>query len=458
MTRLDSFSLIAENYISSIRRGTVSPSADALNNLQQFNEPLQDYPVDPIEVLDMLNDFGSPATVKSTGGRYFGFVVGGALPASMLAKLLATVWDQNAGLNIMSPVASLLEEISSGWLIDILGLPKQTAVGFVTGATMANFTAMAAARHELLRKMNWDVEARGLFGAPEISVITGDQVHVSMLKALKLIGFGTEKIIRVPTDSEGRIIADKIPSMQGPVILCLQAGNVNSGAFDPIEEICRNKNENVWIHVDGAFGLWAAASSNKKNLLKGLHLVDSCAADAHKWLNVPYDCGLVFVKKQETLFDAVSATAAYLPEISKRDPFQFVPEMSREARGVPVWAALKSLGKQGIADLVDRNCAQARQFADGLSKAGYRILNDVVLNQVMVSFGDNDTTSEIIKRIQDDGTCWCGGTTWQGTTAMRISVSSWATTDQDVTLSLAAILKIAGNTIRSRSLQPTEKK
>ncbi len=215
MTRLDSFSLIAENYISSIRRGTVSPSADALNNLQQFNEPLQEYPVDPIEVLDMLNDFGSPATVKSTGGRYFGFVVGGALPASMLAKLLATVWDQNAGLNIMSPVASLLEEISSGWLIDILGLPKQTAVGFVTGATMANFTAMAAARHELLRKMNWDVEARGLFGAPEITVITGDQVHVSMLKALKLIGFGTEKIIRVPTDSEGRIIADKIPSIAG---------------------------------------------------------------------------------------------------------------------------------------------------------------------------------------------------------------------------------------------------
>ena len=440
---MNQFAEKAENYLSGIHQHPVFPSVDSLKEMQKMNEPLQEDPVSPEEVLQILDEKGSPGTVKSTGGRYFGFVNGGSLPAAMMAKLLANVWDQNAGLYIMSPVAALLEEISSAWLLDIFGLPKQTAVGFVTGATMANFTALAAARHYLLQKAGWDVEARGLFHAPEITVITGNEVHVSILKALNLIGFGRERIIRVASDDQGRMIPGKVPATTGPTIICLQAGNVNSGACDPIEEICRNRKENVWVHVDGAFGLWAAASPRTKHLVKGIELADSLATDAHKWLNVPYDSGFVFVKDAQSLFSAVASSAAYLPEMSKRDPFQFVPEMSREARGIPVWAALKSLGKKGLAGLIEGSCRSARQFADGLSKAGYTVLNEVVLNQVLVSFGDSETTLEVIKKIQEDGTCWCGGTVWQGRTAMRISISSWATTEQDVALSLEAILKSA---------------
>jgi glutamate/tyrosine decarboxylase-like PLP-dependent enzyme len=447
MNIINQFSSLAENYLSGSGMNPVFPSVDSIQQLQQLNEPLQEDPVSAEEVLNLLDAKGSPATVKSTSGRYFGFVIGGSLQAAMMAKLLATVWDQNAGLYISSPLAAVLEEISSAWMIDILGLSKKTAVGFVTGATMANFTAMVVARHELLKKAGWNAEAQGLFHAPEITVITGDEVHVSMLKALNLVGFGRERIIRVPTDGQGRIIPEKIPETKGPTILCLQAGNVNTGSFDPIEEICMNKKENVWIHIDGAFGLWAAASAKTRLLTKGIDLADSLATDAHKWLNVPYDCGLLFVKKREALFSAISATAAYFPETGNRESYQFVPEMSREARGIPVWAALKSLGKKGLADLIDRNCASARQFAEGLKAAGYEVLNEVILNQVLVSFGDKGTTLEVIKKIQEEGTCWCGGTTWQGKTAMRISVSSWATTDQDVKLSLAAMLKVAAEVL-----------
>ena len=447
---MNQFSAIAENYISRINQHPVFPSADALQNLKHLNEPLQEDPVPAEDVLNLLDTKGSPGTVKSTGGRYFGFVNGGSLPGAMMAKLLATVWDQNAGLYLMSPVAALLEEISSAWLIDVLGLPKQTAVGFVSGATMANFTALAAARHTLLKKAGWNVEDLGLFHAPEIMVITGDEVHVSILKALNLIGFGRERIIRVPVDAQGRIIPEKIPETNGPTIICLQAGNVNSGSVDPIEEICRNKQKDVWVHIDGAFGLWAAVSAKTKHLVKGLELADSWATDAHKWLNVPYDSGLVFVKEQASLLGAVAATAAYLPDISKRDPFQFVPEMSREARGVPVWAALKSLGKKGLANLIDGSCTSARQFAEGFKNAGFSVLNEVVLNQVLVNFGDSATTLQVINKIQEEGTCWCGGTTWQGKTAMRISISSCATTDRDVQLSLAAMLKIAREVIKTR--------
>jgi glutamate/tyrosine decarboxylase-like PLP-dependent enzyme len=447
MNIINQFSSLAENYISASGMNPVFPSVESIQQLQQLNEPLQEDPVSAEEILNLLDAKGSPATVKTTSGRYFGFVIGGSLPAAMMAKLLATVWDQNAGLYIASPVSAMLEEISGAWMIDILGLSKQTAVGFATGATMANFTAMVVARHDLLKKAGWNAEAQGLFHAPDITVITGDEVHVSMLKALNLVGFGRERIIRVPADGQGRIIPEKIPETKGPTILCLQAGNVNTGSFDPLEEICRNKKENMWIHIDGAFGLWAAASAKTRDLTKGIDLADSLATDAHKWLNVPYDCGLLFVKKREALFSAVSATAAYLPETGNRESFQFVPEMSREARGIPVWAALKSLGKKGLADLIDRNCASARQFAEGLKAAGYEILNEVVLNQVLVSFGDKATTLEVIKKIQEEGTCWCGGTTWQGKTAMRISVSSWATTEQDVKLSLAAMLKVAGHVL-----------
>jgi glutamate/tyrosine decarboxylase-like PLP-dependent enzyme len=437
------FSGIAADYLRETNNGSVFPKPEAIDNLKKFKEPFPENPLPAEDVLQILDANGSPATVKTTGGRYFGFVTGSSLPAGMLSKLLATIWDQNAGLYIMSPIAAILEQISGEWLLDIFGLPPGTSTGFVTGATMANFTALAAARHALLKKEGWDVESNGLFHAPEITVITGDEVHVSLLKALSNLGFGKERIFRVPTDDQGRMIADKIPPVTGPTILCLQAGNVNTGSFDPIGEICKKINGKAWIHIDGAFGLWAAASPELKHFVSGIELADSWATDAHKWLNVPYDTGLVFVKNQEFHFSAISNSAAYLPGKEKRDPFQFVPEMSREARGVPVWAVLKSLGRTGLTEMIERNCAQARLFADGLRTAGYKILNDVVLNQVLVSFGSADKTNAVIQAIQEDGTCWCGGTIWHGETAMRISVSSWATTNKDIEISLAAVLRIA---------------
>ncbi|MGZ3882304.1 MAG: pyridoxal phosphate-dependent decarboxylase family protein [Flavisolibacter sp.] len=413
-------------------------------NLEQLNSPLQEESIDTKEVLALLDEVGSPATVKSTGGRYFGFVTGGTLPAAMSAKLLSVVWDQNAALSIMSPVASRLEEVAGRWLLDIFGLPADAGYGFVTGDTMANFTALAAARHKLLQNAGWNVEAKGLFGAPEINVIVGDEVHISVLKALSMLGLGRERIIRVPVDGQGRIIADKIPAIERPTIICTQVGNVNTGAFDDVGGICQKmRDENVWIHVDGAFGLWAAASPGKKYLVQGIQEADSWAVDAHKWLNVPYDSGVVFVREQASLFAAMSSSAAYLPTNTVRDAFNYVPEMSRQARAIPIWAALKSLGKKGLINLIDTNCRQAGDFAKALTDAGFTVLNDVVLNQVMVSFGDANKTQQVIKAVQDEGVCWCGGTVWQGKTAMRISVSSWCTSDEDVQLSLESITRQA---------------
>jgi glutamate/tyrosine decarboxylase-like PLP-dependent enzyme len=444
MNLLDDFASRAKKYFAEKDDQPVYPHPSAIEALQHLNSPLQEEPIDAATVLALLDEYGSPSTVKTTGGRYFGFVTGSSLQAAMSAKLLATVWDQNGALSIMSPVASLLEEISSNWLVSLLCLPEDTVTAFVTGATMANFTGIAAARHALLKKQGWDVQSQGLFHAPEITVIAGDELHVSLLKALSMLGFGRDRIIRVPVDAQGRMIAEKIPAIKGPTIVCAQSGNVNSGAFDPLDKIYdRVKNENTWIHVDGAFGLWAAASPEKKHLMKGIELADSWATDAHKWLNVPYDSGFAFVKNKQTLFEAMSATAAYLPEISMREPFQYVPEMSRQARGVAVWAALKSLGKKGLADLIEKNCRQAKRFAEGLQQAGFLILNEVELNQVLVNFGDAETTNNIIKKIQEDGTCWCGGTTWQGKPAMRISVSSYATTDDDVERSLAVMIRLS---------------
>jgi len=331
-------------------------------------------------------------------------------------------------------------------MLKIFGLPPDSGFGFVTGDTMANFTGLAAARHQLLKRAGWDVEANGLFHAPEITVIVGEEVHVSVLKALSMLGFGRDRVIRVPVDEQGRMIAEKIPVTNSPTIICTQAGNVNTGAFDPVEAICKKMtSQNVWVHIDAAFGLWAAASDEKKYLVRGIELADSWATDAHKWLNVPYDCGVVFVRDKDALFAAMSANAAYIPADASREPFQYVPEMSRQARAMPVWAALKSLGTTGLAALIDRNCHQAALFAEGLKAAGFTVLNDVVLNQVLVSFGEATITQQVIKLVQEEGVCWCGGTVWQGKTAMRISVSNWSTTDEDVRQSLASIIKHARN-------------
>jgi glutamate/tyrosine decarboxylase-like PLP-dependent enzyme len=434
----------ATRYRDEVTQRGVFPSSAALRDLQRFSVELQDESIDAAKVLAELDTLGAPATVACTGGRYFGFVTGGALPAAMAANMLAAVWDQNGGLEIQSPLAAHLERVCRDWLVALLGLPAQTEVGFVTGATMANFTGLAAARHAVLHAHGWDVEAQGLFGAPPITVVVGDEVHVSVLKALGMLGLGRERVIRVPVDGQGRMTAARLPAIDGPTIVCAQAGNVNTGAFDPLGDIvARLHGTGAWIHVDGAFGLWAAASPARRALAGRIDLADSLATDAHKWLNVPYDSGLVFVRDRRALNAAMSVSAAYLIAGHTRDPHSFVPEGSRRARAIEVWAALRSLGRRGLVEMIERNCKHAARFASELRKAGYQVLNDVVLNQVVVSFGTPEATRRVIAAIQEDRTCWCGGTSWQGNTAMRISVSSWATTDADVEQSIAAILRCA---------------
>ena len=311
---------------------------------------------------------------------------------------------------------------------------------------MANFTALAAARHSVLRECGWDVEADGLFGSPPVNVIVSEQAHPTLLKAASLLGFGHKRLVRVPVDEQGRMRADALPTISGPTIVCIQAGNVNTGAFDPAQEICREaKRGGAWVHVDGAFGLWAAAAPNRCHLTNGIADADSWATDAHKWLNVPYDSGLVFVRDRESLEMAMMPPMAYLPQSECREPWKYTPEASRRARGIEIWAALRFLGRSGVADLIERTCSNATRFAIGLRQAGYSILNEVVLNQVLVSFGSEDKTKRVLKAVQEDGTCWCSTASWHGQTAMRISVSSWATTEHDVDRSLSAILRAAAN-------------
>lgn len=434
----------AQVYLSSINRRRVAPAPEDVARLEHLAHPLPHEPTNPQEVLALLDKYGSPATVASTGGRYFGFVTGGTLPAPLAANWLATAWDQNCALRVGSPVAARLEEIALDWLRDLFSLPAECGCGFVTGATMANFTGLAAARHALLARAGWNVEDQGLFGAPEIKVVVGAEVHISLLKALSLLGFGKARLTTAPADEQGRLRADALPALDERTIVCIQAGNVNSGAFDPAAAICaRAHAAGAWVHVDSAFGLWAAAAPGRAHLVAGVAAADSLATDCHKWLNVPYDSGLTFVRDAAHLRNAMTFNAAYLQATESREPGQFTPEASRRARGVEVWAALRSLGRKGLAEMIERNCRQAAGFAEGLRSAGFTVLNDVVLNQVLVSFGTTAQTQRVIDEVQRDGTCWCGGTQWHGHTAMRISVSSWATTDNDVQQSLEAIVRIA---------------
>jgi glutamate/tyrosine decarboxylase-like PLP-dependent enzyme len=371
-------------------------------------------------------------------------VIGGSLPVTVAANWLATAWDQNAGLVVTAPTNAALESVALRWVKDIFHLPAQCAGGFVTCATTANFAALAAARHALLVRAGWDVEAQGLFGAPPLTIVVGDEVHASIRKALSLVGFGCQRVVTVPVDAQGRMRLDAFPAVDERTIVCVQAGNVNTGAFDPILEICeRARAQGAWVHVDGAFGMWAGAAPSRAHLVRGIEEADSWATDAHKWLNVPYDCGLVFTREPGALRAAMSVGGAYLVQDEDRVPYQYTPDFSRRGRGVEVWAALCHLGRQGLADLIERTCRHATRFAEGLVAAGHSVLNDVVLNQVLVSFGDAERTRDVIRRIQNEGTCWCGGTVWQGRTAMRISVSSWATTEEDIERSLAAILRVA---------------
>jgi glutamate/tyrosine decarboxylase-like PLP-dependent enzyme len=434
----------AIDYLEEEDGRSVAPQPEAVKALKALREPLPAGPMDAETVLGLLNAYGSPATVAKTGGRNFGFVNGGCLPAALAASWLVSAWDQNAAFYVQSPTAIVLEEIALEWTRELLGLPEGTGGAIVTGATMANLTALAAARHTLLARVGWDVEADGLLGAPAITVVVGDEVHASVLKALGILGLGRKRVVRVPVDGQGRMRADALPLLDERTILCVQAGNVNTGAFDLAAEIVpKAKEQGAWVHVDGAFGLWAAVSPEYRHLTVGFELADSWATDAHKWPNIGYDCGMALVRDPDALRAAMSIQASYLALGEHREPSDYNPELSRRARGVELWAGLRSLGRSGMAEIVERTSRHARRFAQGLSEAGYAVLNDVVINQVLVDFGSPEKTLRTIARIQVEGTCWCGSTVWQGKTAMRISVSSWATSAEDVERSLAAMLKAA---------------
>jgi len=435
----------AIDYRQGLADRAVAADPVAIDALSAFDEPLSEDGTSELDTLQLLDEYGSPATLGMTSPRFFGFVIGGSMPVTLAANWLATAWDQNAVLNNVTPAVSRLEQVSMEWMKQLFGLPASTGAAFVTGATVANFTALAAARGAVLARAGWDVRADGLFGAREIAVIVGGEAHPTLLKALSMLGLGERRVTSVPVDGQGRLRPEAMPTIRGPTIVCTQAGNINSGAFDPVGTVCEIAHaDGAWVHVDGAFGLWAAAVPGLRHLCEGIESADSWAVDAHKWLNVPYDCGMAFVRDPEALRDAMAVTASYLPtDSAARNPADYTPELSRRARGVEVWAALRTLGRGGIVSMIEDSCRHARRFANELSAAGFEVLNEVVLNQVVVAFGDRDTTLAVIDAIQKDGTCWCGSTQWQGRTAMRISVSNWATRDDDVTASLSAIIRIA---------------
>jgi glutamate/tyrosine decarboxylase-like PLP-dependent enzyme len=453
----------AVGYLESLAARPVGSSATKESLHATLGGSLPDEGIDAPDVIDALARGADRGLVASAGPRYFGFVIGGSLPASLAADWLTSTWDQNACLFVMSPAASVIEEIAASWILDLLGLPAGASVGFVTGATMANFTALAAARHEVMRRAGWDVEANGLIGAPPVHIVAGDETHVTIFAALRMLGLGANRVRRVPADDQGRMRAaelrETLSGLSGPMIVCAQAGNVNTGAFDPFGEVIAAAHERgAWLHVDGAFGLWAAAAPSLRERTRGVDRADSWAVDAHKWLNVPYDSGLAIVAHPAAHRASMSGTASYLTQAagSERDPFDWTPEFSRRARGVAIYAALRSLGRRGVAELIERSCRLARLVAERLAEApNVQILNEVILNQVLVRFtppaGDADVfTREVITHVQQDGTCWLGGTTWHGRAAMRISVSGWSTSEDDMQRTAEAILTAAGAATASR--------
>jgi glutamate/tyrosine decarboxylase-like PLP-dependent enzyme len=451
---LEQASAHARTYIDrrSVRHvGAVAAREELLSALRV---PLTQTGEDSSSILESLAALGERGAVGSGSPRYFGFVIGGTYPVALAADWLASTWDQNAGLYATSPLTAVIEDVAAEWALDVLGLPSEAKVGFVTGCQMANFTCLAAARHAVLRRIGWDVEAEGLYGSPPIRVVCSAESHVTIDVALRYLGLGARSVLRVESDDQGRMRADclqeVLATLDGPLIVCAQAGNVNTGSFDPLREIagiCAERG--AWLHVDGAFGLWARASKALSALADGMELADSWATDAHKWLNVPYDCGLAIVRDAEAHRASMTSSASYLIQTqgAERDAVDWVPEFSRRARAVPVYATLRALGRDGLEQLVDRCCACARQMAALLSaQEGIRVLSDVVLNQVLVRFGDDDAmTRAVIDAVQKDGTCWLSGTTWHGMAAMRISVSNWSTTEADIAASAAAIVQIYGS-------------
>ena len=443
----------AADFLESLDERAIAQPVEVDELRSRLGGPLPDGPTEPVDVLDGLVQAADEGIVATPSGRFFGFVLGGAIPAALAADWMSSAWDQNAGLYVSGPSASVVEEIAAGWLAELLRLPTGVSSAFVTGTQMAHVTALAAARFEVLRRVGWDVNERGLAGSPPIRVVVGAERHVTVDRALRLLGIGAAQLVVVPADGQGRIRADALPALAGePTILCAQSGNVNTGAFDPLPQLADAAAEaGAWLHVDGAFGLWAAASPSLRHLVAGVERADSWTTDAHKWLNVPYDSGLAFCAHPDAHRAAMTITASYLiqgePD-GPRDQVDWTPEFSRRARGFPVYAALRSLGRSGVAELVERCCAHARTFAERLvAEPEVEVLNEVVLNQVLVRFGDSDQrTQEVGRRVRESGEAWMSGTRWHELDALRISVSNWQTTDTDVERAVRAILQAVEDT------------
>ncbi len=435
----------AARYLQGVDDRPVGPRPEALEGLSGFDEELPAGPGDPSETIALLDQVGSPATVASAGSRYYGFVIGGGFPVAVAASWISSAWDQNSALPVMSPTADRLSAVARRWLVDVLGLPSGPEAAFVTGATEANASCLAVARDRLLSDAGWDVQADGLFGAPAIPVVVGELAHSTLVKSLGLVGLGRNRVIRIPVDDRGRMRADLLPDVDGPAIVCVQAGEVNTGAFDPFSEVVAwARDRGGWVHVDGAFGLWALASPRLSDqLCGGLVDVDSWATDAHKWLNVTYDSGIAFVRNGGDLRRTFASVADYLPPQGGYEAMHHTPQSSQRARQIEIWAVLRTLGRSGVAELIDRCCRHASTIADGLRQAGLEVVNEVVLNQALVRARSDELTSRWIAAIQDDGTCWCGPTLWNGRGAMRISVSGWATSDEDIQRSLEAMVRCA---------------
>jgi glutamate/tyrosine decarboxylase-like PLP-dependent enzyme len=435
----------ASSYTTTIDERRVAPTAEAVAALGALDEPLPQDGADPADTLRLLDRVGSPATMASTGARYFGFVNGATLPVALGTSWLVSTWDQNAALPVMSPVAARLHDVAARWLVELLGLPAGTGTAFVTGATVANATCLAAARDRVLAGLGWDVQADGLFGAPPFDVVVGERAHSTLSKSLGFVGLGRSRVHVVPADDQGRLRAERLPDLPGPVLLCGQAGEVNTGAFDPFAAMADWLAERSgWLHVDGAFGLWALADPTRAALVAGLDRADSWATDGHKWLNVTYDCGIALVRRPEDLRRTFAAAAGYLPPDAGFEAMHHTPQSSQRARQAEVWAVLRTLGRSGVAALVQRACDAASLVADRLAAGGMTVLNDVVLNQVLVRHVDGPTTEALIAAVQADGRIWCGPTQWDGATAMRISVSSWKTDLDDAALAADVILELAG--------------
>ncbi|MGK7391904.1 MAG: pyridoxal phosphate-dependent decarboxylase family protein [Candidatus Cyclobacteriaceae bacterium M2_1C_046] len=440
----------AYKHLETILSRNVFPTKEAINNLEVFEEPLPAEPGNAENVLDQLHTYGSPATVANLGGRYFGFVTGSTVPVGLAAKNLATFWDQAPAMYVTSPIGSKLEAVVEGWLKSLFNLPSVTVAGFVSGTSMANFCGLAAARYRILQKQGWDINEKGLFNAPKIKIVTGKHAHSTVLKAIGLLGLGKENIEWVDVDNQGRILADELPSLNENTMLILQAGNVNSGSFDDFDKICKKaKQAGAWIHIDGAFGLWAGAVKKLKHLTAGMEKATSWAVDGHKTLNTPYDCGIVLCADKEALSSALHMSGSYIITSSQRDGMFYTPEMSRRARIIELWAIMKYLGKSGIDQMIYNMHLRAKQFAEEISKTErIEVLNDVVFNQVIVSCSSDELTERTMKKVQELNTCWAGGSVWFGRKVIRVSICSWATTDEDIKVSVGSFkeaLRLATN-------------